>query len=592
MMPTPMSFRVQTIDYDDPHGCLREITRLIRTGLPRDGTLFDQQEAVLNAIQAVRKEGRRHPGLFSEIEQLKIMTLEAEFYQQNGKPRESQRALEPAWQKLKPDLDGWGPTRPLEPTGDRKLLRQKIWVLLHYVFYRYYRIGGHHKEALDHFLRIREIIDKELRRLHKRPELDYHPHGTLAICHYFIGLCYRELRSFGGAEFHFLEAQKETSRRLARELGRPDISDSEREYELLHKDVFCGRVASGLGWIALQQGALVRAELLLVTAENFVVNSRQESLKLFIASLKWMAVRRRVSYDDPLYQEAIEGLTHCFELYRKAGDMTQMRRCASELLRAYLDLAEFEDKDKTLRSMHLQDARKWLTPLEKAAENPKDMLRYHLYHARLLMVAGDMKKADDVLSGEARTLSLRERVPQRALPVLESVLLFKQGHLNEALAGLKRCLSRTLTLTEIGDKRDNRVRDPVIEAECHVLLSQVYAAQKDYVSASRCLDEWSVIGQFVENHYLRHLAQRVREVVVPALGFHVDFDFEIFASDTNEVKVTLLSRIQQFETFLLDSMNARYNLKIGEQADAYGIDRFKYARKFGGIKKARKSHPD
>jgi len=98
------------------------------------------------------------------------------------------RVLENDWKALKPALDAWGQGQRLEPSGERRLLRQKIWALLDYVFLAFYRVGRQQKQALDYFIRLEKIIRGEL------ATPDYQASGALAVCYYYMGFCYRGLR--------------------------------------------------------------------------------------------------------------------------------------------------------------------------------------------------------------------------------------------------------------------------------------------------------------------------------------------------------------------------------------------------------------
>lgn len=178
--------------------------RMIRTGFPLDdtGKPTGHKQQIADTISAIKKEAVKKAGL-SETDRLRFLTLEAEFYQQCGRHVESARVL--------------------EPTRNHRLLRQKIWALLHYVFYHFYHVTGQHKRALEHLLKIEEIIQRELKTD------DRQPFGTPAICHYFMGLCYRVNCGFAEAEHRMLNAQRYTHDRAIRELMRTDIPPERKE---------------------------------------------------------------------------------------------------------------------------------------------------------------------------------------------------------------------------------------------------------------------------------------------------------------------------------------------------------------------------
>ena len=248
-----MAFSVGEVQYNDTEECFRDLMRMLRGNFFSGSNLSDQQRVIVATISALKKELTRNHAL-GPTERLRLLTLEAESYQQRGSYLKSARVLEPVWKELEPRLHQWSPNNPLEPSGNRELLRQKIWSLLHYVFCHHYHVAGQHKQALAHFLRIEEIIHSEL-----EDSADC-PSWTLALRNYFIGSCYRVSRGFVEAERRMIEAQEYVYARVTREMKRADSTLATKQYELDYKDFFCARIFSASGWIALQQGQLRHAE--------------------------------------------------------------------------------------------------------------------------------------------------------------------------------------------------------------------------------------------------------------------------------------------------------------------------------------------
>src|ERR1700722_8482042 len=128
---------------------LRELMQLVRTGLYRDGSTLVGSHALAVDLQALIRDAIASAKntttygdptlLVEDIDQLKLCCLEAESYYQHGNITEAVAVLTPVWLTLKPHLDK-SPQRPFQQKPDSTLLRQKLWALLHYVFYKYYTL--------------------------------------------------------------------------------------------------------------------------------------------------------------------------------------------------------------------------------------------------------------------------------------------------------------------------------------------------------------------------------------------------------------------------------------------------------------------
>jgi hypothetical protein len=562
-----MSFEAGGVTYDNPEQCLRDIMRMIRVGLPLEGTVRDQNQRLSDTILGLKRHIVSNP--LREVDRLRLVGLEGEFHQQRGDHAQAARILEADWNRLKPRLDGWSRKNPLEPSGDRRLLRQQIWLLMHYVFYHHYRVSAQHKEALDLLLRIEDVVREELEAL------DYHPAGTLALLNYFTGLCYRVNRGFHRAERRMLAAQRETRNRVIRELAKPDATEETKQYELAYKDVVCARVLYGLGWIAFQQGQLLRAELCLRTAQNCLLQTRMEYLQLLIDSLLWMVIRRKNPYGDPAYEAALD---HLAEQYALAANMHQLmrQRCAFELVRGYLDLAEFAASDDTERLGYLAEAQYWIEQVANHSD-ARTKQRYLVHRARYLFIQGDFDAAKAELEN-ASEAAKETGVEQRAVLVLKAVLCLKRDNFDGALEILATALANIVSLTDDESPR-KQPRDPVLEAECYVLMAQAYAAKKDFAASRASLDRWRLLSQFVENYYLHHLADHIVE---PQNPFELKYEFPIHEKEGDDIP-TLAERLEKFERWMIKSVRERRpSFKNTQHGTAYGLHRTQFGRRFGG----------
>src|SRR5579872_7439195 len=125
---------------------LRQLTRMIRTGLDGAGNAAELSAAIDAAIaKAEAAYSAVDPKrLVEDVTRLRLCTLKAEAYYQKGQCQRAVETLTPVWNILKPRLDRTPASRfHTGQTPNASLLRQQLWALLHYVFYRYYTLEGH-----------------------------------------------------------------------------------------------------------------------------------------------------------------------------------------------------------------------------------------------------------------------------------------------------------------------------------------------------------------------------------------------------------------------------------------------------------------
>ena len=553
---------------------LRHVTRLIRIGFPPNISVQKQKEQLEVAFSSLR---RVRPDL-SSTDQLRITMLEAEYQQQRGYHQRAADLLADTWNQLKPRLDSWSTRNPLEPSRDRKLLRQKLWALLHYVSYQYYRVEGRHVEALELFHSIETIIKSEL------AQKDYKPFGTLALCNYFMGLCYRVDRGFLLAEQHMLAAQKYTNSRARRELSEPTINQQAKQYKLDYKNVFNARILYGLGYLALQQGHLLQAQQHLCTAQGLLVNLNQKTIRVIIDSLLCITVRRATPYDTPLYDKALVALASQYNDALTVHELSR-QRCAFELVRGHLDIVEFGNLDPKRRDYHLLQADLWLNKLGEINVS-KVTQRFHVHKIRYLLVTARVSEAKEELA-QLRTVSLKPGVRQRAISIMEATCSLQEGNLRNARTILLSTLKTIVTLDSSSSVSDYRVPDPVLEAECYVLLAKVHVASKDYSRAKYYLSRWGVLSQFVKNHYLH---RAVKDLTQKDYPFFLEHDYAIF-NKQGEVQQTIVSRRDDFERWLVENAVERLpEMSIDDIAlKVYGRNPSNFRKKYPDISVVAKS---
>jgi hypothetical protein len=572
-----MGFTVAGVEFQDPHQCLREVLQMVRTGVCCGKAGVEVRELIANALRRLKDERGKHPGIFDEVEQLRLLTLEAESYQENGEFDKAARILEPVWRNLKPRLDAWSKKELLEPTGDAALCRQKIWALLDYVFFAYCRLSGNQKLALKYFLRLEEVIRGELQTKKRIP------HGTLALCHYYIAICFNVVGP-DLAEHHLLEAQKNTYARASRQLARETIDRVEKEYEIAYKNVFGARVLSGLARVDMQQGRLTRAEHLLYTAQNLLLGTQKEWLKRFITLMQWTVVRRRTAHAEPAYARALTELADQFTRYLNIRDPTGQLRCGLELARGYLDWAEFSDSD-TEKGLRLEEAAYWLRTIPASAPLAADIFRTEILKVRLCLLKGEVKEAEDKATDARRALK-DDLLPECGieLSLVEALYCLHTSPPDTRLA--ERLIQRsldTIRLQRSQNSEAERRSDPVLEAECYLLLAKTKLLTGNADAAQKHLNEWTILRQFIDNYYLRHLGN-VLQAELHAHGPRFERTFEGYDPITGQVTRTIPECLEDYENWLRSVIKSRYGItKKKDLAKFYGrdpsnIDRKKAAR--------------
>jgi hypothetical protein len=535
-----MGFQIGTVEYEDLHDCLREALSMVRTGTFRDDLGVKVRDIAASALSHLQNESRRNAGLFDAAAKLQLVNLEAEWHQLRGNFHDAAKTLEEVWQQLKPRLDAWSSNRPLEVTRNRNLLRQKIWASLNYIHSQYIVLADNPGKALKDLLRLKDIIEVELRAD------ECIPLGPLAKCHYLIGCCYNALE-LADAEQHLLEAQRNTNRRAERERNR-NLSAMERRYEMAYKDVFSACILSGLARVSMHRGQLVRAEHLLHVAKGCLLDTQQEALNLFIESFLWTATRRRLPYSSGNYVLAMEELQKCAKSYEKVQHTTGEVHCILEIARGYLDLAE---GDKDQKDSALKRAEGWLRRMNRDRISAKwPGLRRDFLHARLCILRGKSEEAEEILLDTRRPAAGDDVVLGVSYSLNEVALLLQSDppRIERAEMMLRKCLTalrEKWTNVRAGDVR----HDPIYEARCYLLLAKTRLLSKDIRGAQKYLDDWKVLSQFVESYFLHHLGESLqREIYREGPIFEQRFD--LCDASTIRVIKTVPEALQEYERWL------------------------------------------
>lgn len=519
---------------------LRDLRRLVRVGLPLPADLTGKETADIlehridSELGHLVRLGIDKAGL---LEQLQYKALRAEFDYSFGRNMGAAKELGNYLDNLglRQRLIKWSAahkTFRFQEEENPTLLRQKIWALMAAAFYGDY-LHDNVNDAVASLTALQQLIDSELATTaHK-------PYGSLARVHYFLGQCYRNVADFGRAEAHFLEAQKYGTLRLDRELrnAAKDEPDSvavnqRRQYESQFAIIFTARVLGSLGRVAMLQGRLSRALQNLYSARTLLNATGQEvALRMVVDSHITITKRRLIAPGGDGWKEIVAELESWYNTFTrsgKLGDLDGRRRCAQELVNAYLDHAELLPVDQ--RHASLSQVAKWIEELNSVAEArggsdfktpDPDLLSMHVFRTwwHLLQAEPDLTAAGQHL---AKANAMAESHPYHRHHLDHAGFDGVQLQLAEGVYKASRaCHAAQLNPDEKQSseaassyfkelKRDARQwNDQLLEAECLLRLAQAEIEEKHLLEAQKHLQEWQTLSPFVENATLHALYRKI-----------------------------------------------------------------------------------
>lgn len=521
---------------------LEQLLDMIRAGLPMPGSSAPLSVQIENALRFAKAD----PAITSnETARLRLITIEAEFLGQNGDYSAAAVLLRPEWMKLRNLVN----PHTKVPARDATLLRQQVWLVLHFIHYGLYLGTGDIDGAIQLLAGVSVLIKTKLSRDNDK---NYRPRGTLALLHYYLGCCFRSARRFREAEETFLEAKKNTLARTKDALQRKANDESAVRRELAVRDVFCARILAEQSWISIHRGRLLPAEHLLTTARMLLVSSVHESIERQIVSLQHIAIRRRVKHRDYEYEKAIRVLEECHSRFNARADIAGQFRSASEIVRGYLDRAEFNED---ARDHDLMAAASWLKHARAAAVTDRDRVSVPLLAMRRAILLNDAQSAEKYFQ-EAKKVSSetgRDHQPdgnkKAPRPVGIVVMQVRLSILRKQYAEAIRTAADAL---KQNTSRENRV--PVVESELLLLLADCHLHLGDVQLAKAQLDRWNTLAQFVEHHYLHQYAIELRERARRD-DFVTPYNFE---SESRSGKGTLRYLMDSYEEWIISNAIQRF----------------------------------
>ncbi len=515
---------------------LKTLRLLVRNGLPLgDDTdspslLQDETQRVLSRLEPKRTQ-------FSRLESLLYESLVAEYHAMFGRIEDAVHALEPQPGKgnaaelfiaLDKSAEKGAPTLPQEYLADQKLLRQAIWLLMNYIFFRFYEKNSFER-GLRHLDQLEIVVSRHL------ASDGYTPHGTLSRLYYYRSHCLRGLRRFQEVEHDLLCSQEHANLRLKIKLESlaPGTKDGSKTQQIgldaklksEHRDfaVICtARILGfGFGWTELNRGRLTRAKRLLLSADTLLLPTGHQAMKQLVKFLLATIARRLTATGSDEYKREMRALEKQLRIYQQMKSLVGQLRAVQELARGYLDWVDFltwspkSGDSKTERNEVLEKARKFTSDFKELSSHadPHWKCRHRFMDVRLACHLDEARnKVNEKLNDLGRLIQRSQREFELEYHVLRGYALNRIGDWTFALDPLQTALK----------KIEN---DPLLEAEVRLLLAECFARTGNLVKAAEERAHWVELRRNVDHSYLRDLERYVDLLIDNSqepfvIGFH------------------------------------------------------------------------
>ena len=234
------------------------------------------------------------------------------------------------------------------PTADneRKLTRQKVWLLVHFAHGIYRR----HEYQLS--LAVLNDCESTVERV--LLDADHFNSSTLARIAFNRSQCLRQLNRFeeatreiGRALKHSSTSLEERKRKLldvrARTPAAQDVGDGDRymQEEALAKHRVAMILSTGLGWLSYTQGLIDSADALIASARLLFVSSNDWLHKAYANLLYGCLQRSKAGLDLTQLQDAIRTIEAAYKTFHDRKHVYQAR-AAYELALAHTYSGNFD----------------------------------------------------------------------------------------------------------------------------------------------------------------------------------------------------------------------------------------------------------
>jgi hypothetical protein len=501
---------------------LRILRRLVRNGLPREQTNESPSKLQIEIQEVLDKLEPRRPR-FSLFESLMYESLLAESHAMFGRIDDAIQVLEPAPGKgvaldllnfLEASCEKGNAQLPATYLSSRKLLRQAIWLLMNYLFFRFYEKGSYDR-CLRHLTQLETVVSRHLKTD------KYTPYGTLSRLYYYRSHCYRGLRRFSDVESDLMRSQENANQRLKNKLEtlqrKKHSIDEHRDFAIICTARILG---FGFGWTELNRGRLTRAKRLLLSADTLLMPTGHQAMQQLVQFLLSIIERRLASPGTAEYVEAIQQIKKQREIYAAMKSRVGELRALQELSRAYLDWIDLLDWSPQQANFKKQRAA-LLIEAQNVGDQFRELSETSDSHWRCRYQFIDVRftcQLDEARYTVKRKLDNLQALIRNGQPEFETAFQVLQGYVLNRLGQWTGAIDLLQgSLREIGN-------DPLLEAEVRLLLAESFAQTNDLVRAEEERTRWATLSQSVQNCYLRNLEVHVDRIIDDSKRpFHIDF---------------------------------------------------------------------
>jgi tetratricopeptide (TPR) repeat protein len=435
-----------------------------------------------------------------ELIRLKIYSMSAEIYDYAGEYAQAREAVEADARKSLLILQ----EPSAESLKNRKLLKQRVWILIHWAltFYR-----AHHYRKAKELL----FLCDETLKTHLITEDDKCA-WTQSRIYYCLGLVQRQTYDYKAARHWFTKSIELAWESF--ELKTANLVSTDVIYQRVRRltSFYVAKsLALGLAWTYYTEGSLEISSSLVRTA-RFLLAGTNESvilnyIKILSASILASQGRR---------QEAIETLMKAHKELNGCNHHAYRIRAANELAVAYVH--EFA------RDANPENRLKAVTYIEEVKQfsDVRWMANALVTESRLLRALKDFKGAE-----KAAAEAFKVGGDQRFVKI---DALIACGEARLELDKIKEACKDFQTAQREG------LDNPKVQAVCHLHLARAYLQKGDYSLARRHQAEATRHLNNVDNAFVAHLAETVEGMLEKAAGADFYIPFSISELHRREVE--------------------------------------------------------
>ena len=461
----------------------RSTAERIRDRLEQAVFTADFETAAQFAAKVLIQETSDTADAPERFESLRLRALAAEVFDFMGRYRDARTVIRSVGESCQRTLELLHETPSRGPGNDeeRRLLKQRIWVVLHWgtTFYR----RGQLIEARQRFRLCQAIAERHL--------VDT-AEGTMAWIHYLIGLVDRESYDYRGAKHNFTESMQYAWRSHSQ--GNLRTAQEPRSPRPLRLVNLARCLGLGLAWIHYTEGSVELATPLLLAAKSLLRSTEEPLIGAYI-DVVWGCVLRSRYGDDARLLEAHSLLRRSYARFRRRNHLYYMVRAQHQLAPAHLQ-----------RALNERSGPRWRRALNCAEAYGKKMrvtatelgdFRFRSI-AKVILSLVRLRLGQPIEAEHLAMEALEEGGAEYIQCRIDALLAKGEARMHRGL--YPQACSDFEAALEAGKK------NPKISAMCYLYLTQAYAKDNDIRKATENHSRWLKLTGKIETATVRRLA--------------------------------------------------------------------------------------